>query len=146
MPTYQFQCQSCGLLFDKRWQYASAKASDFTTPCEGCGENTRRKMTESNFQFNHKASSALPQNTGVQSFDTNYDRVIGSDAEQKWKLIQKRQEEKAALLRNNPDKSGQHIRRNLDNHYEVVSETEKNAFEFGTSVAKEVTEKGKKTQ
>ena len=146
MPIYQFQCRSCGLSFDKRWQYDEAKAQDFTLPCESCGNPVRREMTPANFQFQHKANSALPQNTGVQSFDANYDRVIGSDAEQKWKLIQKRQEEKVALLRDNPNKSGKHIRRNIDNHYEIVSENERQAFEFGNAVGKVATQKGKKVQ
>ena len=62
---------------------------------------------------------------------------IGSDAEQKWKIIHKRQEEKVALLKGSPDKNGSHIRRNADNHYELVSEKEKNAFEknFGEGTA-----------
>lgn len=146
MPIYQFQCQSCGLSFEKRWKYAQAKEKDFTTPCESCGLPVKREMTASNFQFQQKATSALPQNTGVQSFDTNYDRVIGSDAEQKWKIIHKRQEEKVALLRNNPNKDGSHIRRNADNHYELVSDKERKAFEVGTSVGKQARAKGKKIQ
>mgnify|MGYP003141522282 CR=1 FL=1 len=146
MPIYQFQCQSCGLSFDKRWAYAQAKQQDFTTECASCGEKVKREMTPANFQFQGKADSALPQNTGVQSFDTNYDRVIGSDAEQKWKIIQKRQEEKAALLRDNPDKSGKHIRRNIHNHYEVVSDKEKNAFEFGSAVGRNAKDNGRKIQ
>ena len=146
MPIYQFQCQSCGLSFEKRWQYAKAKEKNFTTPCESCGTPVRREMTSSNFQFQHKATSALPQNTGIQSFDTNCDRVIGSDAEQKWKIIHKRQEEKIALLKGSPDKSGSHIRRNAHHHDELVSEKEKNAFQFGKAVGEQARTKGKKIQ
>ena len=146
MPIYSFQCKSCGLSFEKRISFSQAQKDNYSTSCESCGESIKREMTTANFQFQHKADSALPQNTGIQSFDTNYDRVIGSDAEQKWKIVQKRQEEKAALLRDNPNKSGKHIRRNIDNHYELVSDKEKKAFELGTAVGASAKEKGKKIE
>ena len=144
MPVYEFQCQNCGLSFDKNLPYKKAKEQGFAVPCEGCETAVHRSMSRANFQFAQKASSALPQNTGIQSFDTNYDRVIGSDAEEKWKLIEKRQKEKVTLLRDNPTLTGSHIRRNLDNHYEVVSDEERNAFEFGKAVGSEAIHKGKR--
>ena len=143
MPQYEFQCVSCGLLFQKKISYAKAKAVEFTVSC-ACGEKVRRKMTASNYQFSLKPNSAAPQNTGVHSFDTNVDRVIGKDSEEKWKLIEKRQAEKRSLLKNNPDKTGYDIRRRVDNHYEISPTRERLAYDKGMKTTWEIKDKGKK--
>lgn len=143
MPRYEFQCDSCGLAFTKNLNYAKAKANDFTVKCD-CGQSVRRKMSQANFQFSITPTSMKPQNSGVYSFDTNVDRVIGKDSEEKWKTIEKRQKEKHALLRNNPDKDGYDIRRRLDNHYEIAPTQERKAYEKGMSVSWDAKSKGKK--
>lgn len=143
MPRYEFQCDSCGLAFIKSLSYSKAKANDFTVKCE-CGQSVRRKMSQANYQFSVTPNSTNPQNSGVYSFDTNVDRVIGKDSEEKWKTIEKRQKEKRSLLRNNPDKNGFDIRRRLDNHYEIASTQERNAYEKGMGVSWKAKSKGKK--
>lgn len=145
MPQYEFQCESCGLLFSKTMSYGKAKSIDFTVSC-ACGQSVRRKMSPANFQFSLTPKSSKPQNTGVHSFDTNVDRVIGKDSEEKWKKIEKRQAEKKALLRNNPDKDGYDIRRRLDNHYEIAPTRERQAYEKGMDVSWEAKSKGKKLE
>ena len=144
MPLYEFQCRSCGLSFNSRMSFAKAKAKGFEIPCKACGVKVRRKMSEVNYQFSHKPTSALPQNTGIHSLDTNYDRVIGRDAEEKWKEIEKRQQEKRTLLKNNPDKTGYDIRRRLDNHYEISKSEERKAYETGLGVGQQIKTKGRK--
>lgn len=143
MPQYEFQCDGCGLLFTKKISYGKAKATDFTVTCK-CGTSVRRKMTASNYQFSLTPTSTNPQNTGVFSFDTNADRVIGKDSEEKWKKIEKRQKEKHDLLRSNPNKDGYDIRRRLDNHYEIAPSHERTAYEKGMKVVEETKSKGKK--
>ena len=143
MPQYEFQCNSCGLNFKKTIAYERAKSIDFTVKCS-CGVLVKRKMTAPNYQFSMKPTSMQPQNTGVYSFDTNVDRVIGSDSQEKWKLIQKRQKEKRMLLQNNPDKSGYDIRRRLDNHYEISKSEERQAYDKGMSIPEKIKNRGKK--
>tara|TARA_R110002153_G_scaffold224977_2_gene377653 strand:+ start:285 stop:665 length:381 start_codon:yes stop_codon:yes gene_type:complete len=123
--------------------YVKAKASDFTIDCH-CGHSVRRKMTASNYQFAMTPTSTNPQNTGVYSFDTNADRIIGKDSEEKWKKIEKRQKEKHSLLQNNPDKNGFDIRRRLDNHYEIAPTQDRQAYEKGMGVVWDAKSKGKK--
>jgi hypothetical protein len=143
MPQYEFQCDECGLLFMKKMSYGKAKSIDFTVACQ-CGVSVRRKMTAPNYQFSLTPTSTDPQNTGVYSFDTNVDRVIGKDSEEKWKKIEKRQKEKHSLLRDNPNKTGFDIRRRLDNHYEIAPSQERTAYEKGMKVVAETKSKGKK--
>ena len=143
MPQYEFQCDECGLLFMKKMSYGKAKSIDFTVACQ-CGVSVRRKMSAPNYQFSLTPTPTDPQNTGVYSFDTNVDRVIGKDSEEKWKKIEKRQKEKHTLLRDNPNKTGFDIRRRLDNHYEIAPSQERTAYEKGMKVVAETKSKGKK--
>lgn len=122
MPIYDYQC-SCGKQFEK-----SVRFADKDTPQEClCGKKVPRVGVPDTvaFTFNQKTSGMAPQNTGVSSFDANADRIIGTDAKEKWALITKRVRDKRTILRDNPDVTPDHITRLPDGHYSLQPEPER---------------------
>lgn len=88
MPIYEFQCEECGLRFEKLFR---AVSSNPEVPCSSCGEPAKKLVSAASFQFAHTpVGGPVPQNTGVHALDYNADRVIGRDAEMRWKAIEKR--------------------------------------------------------
>ena len=80
-PLYEFQCD-CGLRFE-----ANAPMSDAKKPraCPECNQQAQRWVPgDVAGSFNLETKGMNPQNTGVQSLDTNWDRVIGQDSAAKW--------------------------------------------------------------
>jgi len=61
------------------------------------------------------------QTTGVDSFDLDFDRVIGEDARQKWEQIYQRRRDKWDLIEKHKV-SGQDLIRMEDQTYEVLPE------------------------
>ena len=59
----------------------------------------------------------------------NADRIIGKDAEKKWSVIRRRQQDKIDFLQNNPDVEGKDLSRNIDGSYRVMSKEERKAAE-----------------
>lgn len=155
MPVYEFQCHECGLRFDKLFSRASSAAELPSTPCTACGEPALRQVTAAAFKFNHAASQvrgAAPPNTGT-SDDWNYDKVIGRDAEQKWKVVEKRDAEKARTLRHERENGlavnkDQLVRSREDGSYRTITEPERKVVnerrEVAFKVAQAVREQSKK--
>jgi hypothetical protein len=89
-----------------------------------------------NHTFAHTVvGGARPQNTGVHAIDYNYDRTIGRDAEQKWKIIEQRDARKREIIRD-AQKAGVAVNRDQlvrtgENDYRVITETERTAANEG---------------
>jgi putative FmdB family regulatory protein len=101
MPLYEYQCDSCGLKVEKLWRLMSVAKTKGTIPCEECGTDMRKLVSAASFAFKHGTSQtrgALPPNTGT-SDDFNYDKAIGRDAEQKWKVHEQRNSVKDSVIR-----------------------------------------------
>ena len=79
MPLYKFQCHGCGLRFEARADVAS---STDPYPCLSCGTPAERTVPDTmTSTYNPTGDGSIrPQNTGVNSYDANVDRVIGSHA------------------------------------------------------------------
>lgn len=100
MPIYEFTCPECGLRFERRFPKSSTTEEMPSHPCSECGQPAYRQMSAANFKFSHPASQtrgALPPNTGT-SDDWNFDRAIGRDAEEKWKVVAQRDAAKQRVI------------------------------------------------
>jgi len=94
--------------------------------CSACGEDASRWLPENvSSTFNHKLEGVGPQNTGVQSLDVDYDRVIGESALQGWTVQRERYRDKVETITQEPQIQGEDLSRNPDGSYRVLSENEK---------------------
>lgn len=96
---------------------------------------------------------AAPPNTGT-SDDWNFDRVIGRDAEQKWKTVEQRKSEKNRVIRQEREagklvQSDQLVRSQEDGSYRSITEPERKIVnerrEVAFKVANATKEQAKKT-
>ena len=132
MPVYEFTCHSCGLRFDKLFRRMESSDTLTETPCDACGESAYRQVTAAAFKFSHPPSQvrgAAPPSTGT-SDDWNYDKAIGRDAEQKWKVVEKRDAEKARTIRQGQGSGlalskDQLVRSQEDGSYRAITEPER---------------------
>ena len=143
MPIYEYLCNDCGLYFERLRKITE---SDAPQSCTGCGAEAQKLVSAVNHQFAHNPVGPRPQNTGVHQIDYNYDRVIGRDAEQKWKLIQDRVKHKRDVLRQNPGATGDDLSRTHDGSYRVMQKEERAASEAGRKIGIEAFNPPKKTE
>ena len=98
MPVYEFQCDDCGVKFERLFK--SISTADNAAPCPECGEPSRKLVSAVNHTFKHPESQKrgpLPPSTGT-SDDWNYDKAIGDDAAKKWAAIDERKGRKETVL------------------------------------------------
>lgn len=123
MPTYEFLCQACGLLFD-----ASAPIAKRNEPklCVSCGQPAP-PVPPSTVQghFRKEVAGPGPQNTGIHDLDTHIDRVIGQHAQQGWEVVRGRQQLKREVLESNPQATGHDLSKNPDGSYRVMKPQER---------------------
>lgn len=117
MPIIKFQCLSCGLLLSKR----TARTTQ-SVKCD-CGVEAFQKNTGGvSVGFNSSVDGSLKvQDTGMDSFDLDFDRVIGEDARQKWEQIYQRRRDKWDLMHKH-NALGKDLIRMEDQTYEVLPE------------------------
>lgn len=63
-----------------------------------------------------------PHNTGYSGIDTDYDRIIGKDAEEKWKICKEREKIKEKIIKEN--KITKHNLTVVDGEYKIISDEE----------------------
>ena len=132
IPIYEFDCLDCGIRFEKM-----RKISEFADPaaCPECNEVVNKVPSATNHSFAASIQGGpRPQNTGVHSIDYNFDRVVGRDAEAKWKDIEARQAHKRKVLRDNPGASGHDLSRTLDGEYKVMKPAERKVVETARQI------------
>jgi len=137
VPVYEYQCDACGLKFDRLRKMSE---SDDPQSCLECGSVTRKLVSTVNHAFVHPASQTrgtAPPNTGT-SDDWNYDKAIGRDAARRWEHIGQRIERKKQVIRDNPGSTGYDLSRNHDGSYRVMSQQERSASEAGRAIGAEV--------
>lgn len=137
MPVYEYQCDACGLRFDRLRKLSE---SDAPQACVECGTLARKMVTAAAFTFNHPASQTrgtAPPNTGT-SDDWNYDKAIGRDAAQRWEHIGQRMGRKRKVISDNPGSTGYDLSRNPDGSYRVMQPAERAASEAGRAIGAEV--------
>lgn len=134
MPTYEYQCSTCGLKFD-----GHAKLADREKPkaCSSCGEQAV-PLVPSQVQghFNHQVTGPVPQNTGIHDLDTHIDRVIGQSARQGHEVIRERVKDKQDVLASNPEATGHDLSRNPDGTYRVMKPEERGVHDRAQNIHK----------
>ena len=127
MPIYEYECQTCGIAFERLVRRMGERS---THPCPECDQEAPKQVSAAAFTFAHKpVGGPRPQNTGVHSIDYNYDRVIGRDAEQRWKTIEARQSRKRQLMRDNKVTGHDLARSPGGRDYHVMKPEERKASE-----------------
>lgn len=114
MPVKKFQCRACGLSLRKR----TAREINSIT-CD-CGETATAEGASVSVGFVSTVNKTMKtQETGIDSFDLDFDRVIGEDARQKWETIYQRRRDKWDIINRN-NVTGKEIVRMEDGSYDSV--------------------------
>ena len=147
MPIYEYECPGCALRFERLRKMSE---SDAAMECPECRTPATKVPSVVNHAFVFPASQlrgSAPPNTGT-SFDHNADRVIGLDAEKKWRVIGERQAVKRKVIADNPGSTGHDLSRTPDGEYKVMKPTERRVVETarkihrGAMAAKDAAKKG----
>lgn len=133
MPTYEYQCQNCGLRFDGR-----ASMQDHMKPvaCKSCGEDSPRHLPDAVGGVFNQETDGLPkpQNTGVSQIDVVADRAIGASAKLGWAQVRDRNSRKRTILRDTPGAEGEDLSRTPDGDYRVLSSDERGVHDRANAI------------
>jgi len=133
MPTYEYQCQNCGLRFEAR-----ASMHDYQKPakCKDCGEDAPRHLPEGVGGVFNQETDGLPrpQNTGVSAIDVVADRAIGASAKKGWAHVRERVTRKRGILRDNPGVEPEDLSRTPDGDYRILSPEERGVHERANAI------------
>ncbi|OHD25547.1 MAG: hypothetical protein A2Y38_13055 [Spirochaetes bacterium GWB1_59_5] len=131
MPVFEWQCQDCGLRFEA---FVSREKREEPHVCPQCDAlATPAVPSDISGVFNHDVSGPGPQNTGIQSLDADYDRVIGQHAKQSWTVIEQRVQEKRRVMATQ-GVPGEQLSRNLDGSYSPLAPEEKAVLDRGLAI------------
>ena len=145
MPLFDYQCYSCGLKFEQFVKRTSKKKEQAV--CTSCGKIAVRVLSELSFAYDAETlSEASPQNSGISSFDYNFDKVIGQDAKKKWDLIEERVNQKKQVLQNNPEAKGEDLSLKADGSYQVMTKKQKEIVKKARAIDKLAVEHFKKNK
>lgn len=123
MPTYRFQCETCGLSFTARG------AADMTsTPCSECGTLVQRALPKTLYSTVSAGGADLRTDTGLSGVDYNFDRAVGESSKKNWQGIAARQKDKLGVVQAN-GVTGWDLSRNPDGSYRVMTPEERAASE-----------------
>lgn len=96
MPSYNYLCESCGLLFDKTYKLGK---NPLKLPCKACTDEAILQLsTDVGYEFEINSKGLDIQNTGVASLDYDYDTIIGNESKERWVDIERRDAYKRSLL------------------------------------------------
>ena len=147
MPIHEYECDDCGLRVEELFK----STPPATLTCDDCGSVMRRLVSAANHSFAHTPTGPTPQNTGVTGIDHNFDRVIGRDAERRWKAIEERQAHKRSVLRD-AHKGGvaagmEHLVRTREGagEYRVIGEDERKEVNARRKLAEAVSKAATQT-
>ena len=133
MPTYEYQCQNCGLRFE-----ALASMQDYMKPvkCKGCGKDALRHLPEGVGGVFNQETDGLPQpqNTGVSAIDVVADRAIGASAKKGWAHVRDRVTRKRGILRDNPEAAPEDLSRTPDGDYRILAPEERGVHERANAI------------
>ncbi len=127
MPILSYQCHECGLSQKKR---TSKEVQEIHCVCGGIAILEGGTFSKSvGFSAGVKNDSGLvkAQDSGMESFDLDYDRVIGEDAQEKWGVIYHRKRAKIDLVDSTQGASSKDVMKMPDGTY-AVKPKESEAF------------------
>lgn len=123
MPLFEYSCEDCGVMFSRILGEMESHHD-----CPECYNPAELVLSEDiSFSFDNELTHAgpVPQNTGVSSLDNDVDRVVGKDAEERWKVYDQRDALKRSILRSNPGKHSNDLSMLPDGRYRVMDPGEK---------------------
>lgn len=123
MPSFDFRCKACGLVFDKFVREYKTE----TVPCPGCGEEAKKSSVAAvSFIF---GDGKDPGNTGVHSLDYSVDKGVGRSAQERWEAIKDRESYKRSVQREHGGSSTPLRRNVMTGEYEPMSPPEVRRFQ-----------------
>lgn len=128
MPTYRFQCTSCGLNFTAR-----AAPTAPSMKCQ-CGSLAGKDLPSgsSHVAMSTAGDTTGPTTTGFSGVDYNEDRAIGEYSAKKWKVIETRRKAKEDIIRE-AGVTGFDLSRTPDGDYRVMDPRERVSSERARS-------------
>jgi putative FmdB family regulatory protein len=132
MPTFNFKCSNCSLIFDKIVRKSVEK-----TPCKSCGSESHKIL--SNFgSFSFQSGSHIG-NSGVDSLDSSIDKRIGRDADDRWEHLKEIDKVKNDIRKNG---SGRMLVRDFENdtYREATVEEDSKNKNLHKAIQKKLTE------
>lgn len=104
MPIVKFQCYTCGFRFSKRVNLGLNE-----TPCQNCKESSMSLETKASIGYDANIDGVVrPQASGIESLDTDIERIVAKDSADKWELIYQRRQDKWDIV-NETGEHGRHI-------------------------------------
>lgn len=125
IPIFDYQCDECGLRFERPGRMDRAMEGH---ECPSCGTKAARVPPSSlGYTFNHNPTAVgpVPQNTGVSAYDYSVDRIVGADAADRWATVDKRNSVKREVLRDAPGATKKDLSVLPDGSYRVMEKEEK---------------------
>ena len=123
MPTYRFQCESCGLSFTARGAPTLKESK-----CE-CGVAAKRVLPQGlNVTVSGGDADTRTVTLGLSGIDYNFDRAVGESSRKNWKGIAQRQRDKLDVVQAN-DVTGWDLSKNPDGSYRVMTPEERDLSE-----------------
>ena len=119
MPILKFQCTVCGLSQRKR---VSRGTESISCTCGSTAFLNGSPNATVGFEANI-SNSLKVQDSGIESFDMDFDRVIGEDAQKKWEAIYQRRRDKWDIIHSNPGTDGFDLMKLPDGSYESIPTT-----------------------
>lgn len=139
MPVFRYQCESCGLNF-------SARVANATTAAKcSCGVEAQQDLPRGvSVTTSVSTKSVSTPDSGLSAHDYNIDRIVGSDAKDKWDQIAARQKEKVRIIQAT-GASGFDLVRQPNGSYGVMKPQQRQASEktrsFHTKIHEHLREK-----
>lgn len=114
MPTYEFMCEVCEVVFEEVFiDPEEAKRYQHAHPCSQCDGIAKRIMSSTNFQF-----KGMPGSSGSHDLDyPTLDKAVGRSAAQKWKDFHEGKEKRDKVRR----EVGQHAVTQIGDHVSPTS-------------------------
>lgn len=137
MAVVEYSCKACGLLSEELFR---SKAPT-EIACPACGGVSERSLSDFGFKF---GNGKTPGNTGVESLDRDYDKLIGRDAETRWESVKDRNSRKQEVQRAHGGKVP--LRINSHGEYEPMSEKEVKKFQRLHKIGSDAIADGKKSE
>ncbi|NDB58739.1 hypothetical protein EB001_09855 [bacterium] len=104
MPIVKFQCHHCGFRFSKRVNLGMNE-----TPCQNCKDPAISLEAKVSIGYDAKIDGVVrPQASGIESLDTDIERIVAKDSADKWETIYQRRQDKWDIV-NETGEHGKHI-------------------------------------
>jgi len=104
MPIVKFQCHHCGFRFSKRVNLGINETS-----CQNCNDLALSLEAKVSVGYDAQTDGVVrPQASGIESLDTDIERIVAKDSAEKWGTVYHRRKDKWDIV-NETGEQGKHI-------------------------------------